>query len=341
MRLKIYRAASMAEAMGLVRAELGAEALILSTRRVGQGVEVTAALEPSAEEPVLPVLPAPAVAALGGMASHERALVWHGIPPEIARRLSGASLAESLAAMLRFGSLPLLEHGPPLLLAGPPGAGKTLTVARLATRLVLAGTPPLVITADGRRAGAAEELAAYTRLLGIDLVVANTPATLMRALQRRAAGAPVLIDTAGVSPFAPGQMGAVAALGAAVAAMPVLVLPAGQDPQEAADHAAAFAAAGVRHLLPTRLDMARRLGSIVTAAIGGGMTLSEAGTGQGANDGLSRLTAEFLAARLAQAPPSYVSQAPPLYVSQAPPSYVAQAPQQRTSQVNDDSSRHQ
>jgi len=339
MRLKIYRAASMAEAMGLVRAELGAEALILSTRRVGQGVEVTAALEPSAEEPVLPVLPAlaaagvPAVAPLGGMPSHERALVWHGIPPEIARRLSGAALAESLAGMLRFGSLPMLAHGPPLLLAGPPGAGKTLTVARLATRLVLAGTPPLVITADGRRAGAAEELAAYTRLLGIDLVVANTPANLVRALQHRAAGAPVLIDTAGVNPFAPGQMGAVAALGAAVAAMPVLVLPAGQDPQEAADHAAAFAAAGVRHLLPTRLDITRRLGSVVTAAIGGGMTLSEAGTGQGASDGLSRLTAEFLAARLAQAPPSYVTQ--------APPSYVTQAPQQRTSQVNDDSPRHQ
>jgi len=327
MRIKIYRAATMAEAMGLVRAELGAEALILSTRRIAQGVEVTAALEPSAEEPFLPVVPPlPAatmpdfVAASGGEPNNERALVWHGIPPEIARRLSGMRLAEGLAAMLRFGSLPLQTHGPPLLLAGPPGAGKTLTVARLATRLVLAGTPPLVITADGRRAGAAEELAAYTRLLGISLVVAGTPANLVRALQHRAAGAPVLIDTAGVNPFAPSQMGAVAALGAAVAAMPVLVLPAGQDPHEAADHAAAFAAAGVRHLLPTRLDMARRLGSIVTAAIGGGMTLSEAGTGQGANDGLSSLTAEFLAARLAQAPPAY----------------MAQAPQHRTVQVNDD-----
>jgi flagellar biosynthesis protein FlhF len=316
MRLKIYRAATIAEAMGQARAELGAEALILSTRRVGQGVELTAALEPSTEAPAPPsrLVARPVAQPADQPVAHtfawapapadsSRALLWHGLPPDIAHRLSDATLAESLAAMLRFGTLPLQPHGPPLLLAGPPGAGKTLTIARLATRFVLGGERPLVITADGRRAGAAEELAAYTRLLGLDLVVASTPAMLLRALLHRDAGAPVLIDTTGVSPFAPAQMAAVAALGAAVAATPVLVLPAGQDPHEAADHAAAFAAAGVRHLIPTRLDMARRLGSVVTAALAGGMTLSEAGTGPGANDGLTRLTAAYLADRLCQAPP--------------------------------------
>jgi flagellar biosynthesis protein FlhF len=327
MRLRIYRAATIAEAMGLIRAELGAEALIMSTRRVAQGVEVSAALEqpepdpawpqtgalqaapvfqnPARIEPAPSKFPPPEFSPARGLPWHpsaDRGLIWHGIPADIAQRLATGSLADNLAATLRFGALPLAPRGPALLLAGPPGAGKTLTVARLATRLVLAGMPPLVVTADGRRAGAAEELAAYTRLLGIELVVACTPASLARALQRRVAGAPVLIDTAGVSPFAPAQMGAVAALVAAVAAIPVLVLPAGQDPQEAADHAAAFAATGVRHLLPTRLDMARRLGSIVTAAIAGGMALSEAGTSASANDGLSPLTPAFLAARLAQSP---------------------------------------
>ena len=47
MRLKVYRAAGMTEAMARVRAELGEDALILGTRRVRDGVEVTAALEPA------------------------------------------------------------------------------------------------------------------------------------------------------------------------------------------------------------------------------------------------------------------------------------------------------
>ena len=51
MRLKLFRAPGMAEAMAQVRAELGAEALILNTRRVADGVEITAALSPPLELP--------------------------------------------------------------------------------------------------------------------------------------------------------------------------------------------------------------------------------------------------------------------------------------------------
>jgi flagellar biosynthesis protein FlhF len=53
-------------------------------------------------------------------------------------------------------------------------------------------------------------------------------------------------------------------------------------------------------LVPTRLDLARRLGGIVAAAASGRMTLTEAGTGPGASDGLTRLTPEFLAIRLSR-----------------------------------------
>ena len=276
MRLKIYRAGTVAEAMAQVRTELGADALILSTRRIANGVEMTAALEPQEDAPPpLPHIQAPQAT---------QALTWHGIPESFARRLAAGPLAQSLHELLRFGDLPHGAGTAPLLLTGPPGAGKTLTAARLATR--------------GRRAGAAEELAAYTRLLGISLVVASHPATLARALQHRAPGCPVLIDTTGASPFDRASIDPIAALAATAGATPVLVLPAGQDPHEAADQAAAFAETGVRHLLPTRLDLARRLGGIVTAAASGAMQLSEAGTGPGASDGLTQLTPEFLAARL-------------------------------------------
>ena len=301
MRLKLYRAATTAEAMALVRDELGADALILSTRRVTQGVEITAALD-QADIPELPQVPAsPVEAALASVAPH---FAFHGVPPGLAARLAGPDLAGALREAFRFASLPIAADGPPTMLAGLPGAGKTLTVARLATRMVLAGVVPMVITADGRRAGAAEELAAYTRLLGIGLVVASTPQTLARALGQRLPGVAVLIDTAGINPFAEPELVELKALVEAAGALPVLVMPAGQDCAEATEQAQAFAPIGTRHLLPTRLDLARRLGSVLGAANAADLILTEAGTGAGASDGLTPLTAEFLASRLSQGPPA-------------------------------------
>src|SRR5579872_519085 len=131
MRLKVYRATNMPAAMARVRAELGGEALILSSRRLADGVEITAAIEAGEPAP-----PEPSEPALGA------ALQYHGLPAGFA------------PGHLAFAALPLET---PLLFVGPPGAGKTLTVARLATRLVLAGSQPLVITADGKRAGATED----------------------------------------------------------------------------------------------------------------------------------------------------------------------------------------
>jgi flagellar biosynthesis protein FlhF len=112
----------------------------------------------------------------------------------------------------------------------------------------------------------------------------------------------VLIDTSGADPFNCGQMDAVGALVATANALPILVLPAGQDALEAAEAAAAFAATGVRHFIPTRLDLARRMGSVLAAAVAGSMSLSEAGVGPGATDGLAPLTAALLAERLSRTP---------------------------------------
>lgn len=292
MRLKLYRAPTMAEAMRRVREDLGSDALILSTRRVGDGVEVTAGLdEPEPAPPPLPrVDPA-----------RQQALGWHAVPAPLATRLQAGPLAFALSTALRFERLALAEGATPLLLVGPPGAGKTLTCARLATRLVMAGVTPMVVTADGRRAGATEQLAAFTRLLGINLLVASQPATLARAMARRQNGAPVLIDAPGTDAFEPAQRDEMAALAAAAGAAMALVLPAGLDAAESADLAEAHAMSGARHLVATRLDTARRLGGVLAAA-GTGLALAEAGIGPGAADGLTAMTPELLADRLIQIP---------------------------------------
>ncbi|BDG73583.1 hypothetical protein [Roseomonas fluvialis] len=290
MRLKTFRAPRMADAMAMLRDELGAEAIILGTRRVAQGVEVTAALEP--EEPLLipPMAAAAAAPATGPLA-------FHNLPAALGAALGAGPLEATLAARLAFAPLPG-GRDRPLMLVGPPGAGKTLTCAKLAARQVLRGGQPAVITADGQRAGASAQLAAFTGVLGLTLAVAPTPATLGKALARRARGETVLIDTAGCDPFDPPQAVALRALATIAEAELVLVLPAGLDAAEAADLARAFAALGARHLVATRLDSARRLGAVLAAAEAGPLHLAEGGVGPDVADGLEPLSPGGLAARL-------------------------------------------
>jgi flagellar biosynthesis protein FlhF len=279
----------MSEALALLRAELGDDAVILSTRRVTGGVEVTGAQE-AEDEPLVIAPTAPATIAIPA------ALRRHNLPQALAERLAGSKLATALDAAFRFAPLPIA--GAPLLLAGPAGAGKTTSCAKLATRLVLAGTPPLLVTADGRRAGAAEQLAAFARVLGLPLAVASSPAALAKALSRRGVSQPVLVDLPACDPFDGAGARRHAALAEAARGDSVLVLPAGLDAEEAAETARAFHLLGCRHLLPTRLDAARRLGGVLAAAAAGDLAFTEAGVGEDVATDLVPMDAAWLAARL-------------------------------------------
>ena len=81
-----------------------------------------------------------------------------------------------------------------------------------------------------------------------------------------------------------------------------LVLAAGMDVAETTDLARAYAAAGVRLLVGTRFDIARRLGGILAASANAGLALTEAGIGPGAADGLLPITPAWLATRLLTIP---------------------------------------
>jgi flagellar biosynthesis protein FlhF len=95
-----------------------------------------------------------------------------------------------------------------------------------------------------------------------------------------------------------------AALAATADAAVVLVLPAGLDVAEATDLALAYASAGAKLLVATRLDLAHRLGGILAASAGANLALTEAGIGPGAADGLLPITPGWLAARLLAIPGS-------------------------------------
>jgi flagellar biosynthesis protein FlhF len=302
MKLKSFHAKSMSDAMRQVRDTLGEDAIIVTSREEPSGwVKVTAAVEqgnPAREE-------APAPDAIAEMITE--AMLKHRVPAETGEKVISAAMTraetnpqEALAAALRqVLSFAKAEREPkPLILAGPPGAGKTLMTAKLAAREALAGGRPAIITTDTARAGGVEQLSAFLHILGLPLLQAENAKDLKSALADAPAGERVIIDTGGLNPFDPQEMKFLARLMAAAEMDAALVLPAGVDAEESAEMAMTFSVLGVKRLMPTRLDFARRLGGILSAADKGGLSFTEGSHTPQVADGILPLTPEALAGLL-------------------------------------------
>jgi flagellar biosynthesis protein FlhF len=311
MRLRNFSATTMDEAMHRVRQELGEDAIILSTRRDGKhGVLVTAGLEdePLAAEDIAvdrasPVdllktdLPRTDTTALEGLDRIAARLEFNGVPAAIADRLLNAAaelstenptLALAAALDAQFTFAPLTDNVParPLLFIGPPGVGKTSSLAKLAIRARLAGVAVGAVTCYMLRGGAEAQLATYTSRLDIPAYRARDGEALVRALASLPAEGLRLIDSAGSNPQSDGDIAEAAELVATGNAEPILVLAAGGDPMETADQARIYAQLGARRLIVTKLDTVRRLGSLLAAAAGGGLALCEFGLSPQISDGL-------------------------------------------------------
>jgi flagellar biosynthesis protein FlhF len=301
----------MTEAMQLVRQVLGDDAIIVATREEeGVGVRVTAAVEEDDYGPA--ARPAPAQARQPDPAPDDAldqvadALLRHGVPAELSHQLGEAivdlgapdvmtALAAALDSVFAFEPLPDGKGQRPVMLVGPPGAGKTLAVAKLATRATLKGRPVGVISTDTVRAGGLEQLAAFTRVLKLRLITVEDPMALADAMEVQRGAEQVLIDSAGRNPYNPAEMSELRDFLVAANVEPVLVLPAGADAHEAADMARLFRPLGVRRLLATRIDVSRRLGSLLFAASEAELALCDASTSPKVADGLMPLSPTVLA----------------------------------------------
>jgi flagellar biosynthesis protein FlhF len=316
MRLKTFTAATTAEAMRQIRNELGEDVIIISSRRAadGRNIDVVVALEePDAAGVQQPVAFRPAAPRVREAVM--QALVHHGLPAAMIDTLAETAaalvapdatlaLAGALDGKFTFDPLPGrpadAKDGCRVILVGPPGAGKTIAAAKLAARAVIDGRSVGVVSADGVRAGGIEQLAAFTRILKLDLVVAKTAAKLREAVFRLGHRDLVVVDTASVNPFERKDQAALKHLIEASAAEPVAVLPAGGDAAEMADMAGAFRALGARRMIATRLDAALRLGGVLAAAEAGPLAFAAVGDTHQVAGGLSAVNAASLARRLMQ-----------------------------------------
>jgi flagellar biosynthesis protein FlhF len=301
----------MSQAMELLRRELGPDAIIVSTETTGHGTKIVAAIEEAEPSPPGPSFRREdaahaAPAAEDPIDAVHEALLGHGLPTPLLDRLVDASflagadeplaaLTAALRSLYQFRSLDERRPNQPVMLVGPPGAGKTVTVAKLATRAVMAGRKVRLVTTDTVRAGAVDQLAAFATLLRMPLQAAADEVQLARLVAAAAPDEYVLIDTAGVNPYAPRDMAELTALLRAVPAEPILVMPAGGDTVEATEQAAAFAPLGVNRLLPTRIDMVRRFGSLLAVAHSGSLAFADYGMSPSVADGLMALDPASLA----------------------------------------------
>jgi flagellar biosynthesis protein FlhF len=308
MQLRTFTARTAQEAMAEAREALGDDAVMLSTETTPDGcTTITAAAEAGGEPMPPPVAGTlPDGTELDCAEAVLEVISGHGMPPRLVDRIYAAAvaagtdeplaaLAAGFAACIDFAPIGDAAPAKPLMLVGPPGAGKTLTAAKLAARAVLARRPVRMLTTDMMRAGAVEQLAAFARVLDIPLETIGSERQLTLALAGLPPGTAAIVDTAGINPYNPSDRDELAGLIAAAAAEPLFVVPAGGDLFDMVDTGDVFFDLGCRRFVATRLDIVRRIGSIVAVAAGSGLAPSEGGVGASVAEGLIPLGPRALA----------------------------------------------
>ena len=164
----------------------------------------------------------------------------------------------------------LVKRGGIYALAGPTGVGKTTTVAKLAARCVVKyGAASLgLVTTDGYRIGAFDQLEIYGRILGVPVHAAQTAADLEAVLAALRGKRLVLIDTVGMGQR-DARLEAQMDLLSVAGVQPVLLLNAVAQAETLDDVVQAYLQGGGRHTSPdartsTRTNIGGRQPVILT-----------------------------------------------------------------------------
>ncbi|WP_262690906.1 flagellar biosynthesis protein FlhF [Kordiimonas aestuarii] len=298
MRLKTFHAKNMAAVMDQVRSELGPDAIIIQVEEGKAGVRVTAALEAGATPPPPKKAPRPEETPLAFEAAHpfpkardfdngdvSAVLNHHGLPFETAshfseavRAIEGGTLSEAfstaLEATIRFS--PITDATTrPVMLVGPPGAGKTICAAKLTADAVLHERRVHLISTDTVKASGIHQLDHFAQLMKQTVSTADTPKELEAVMRAKTTqGGLTIIDTPGTNPFNMDELKELLKFIQTVDAEPVLVMPAGLDALDAQEIAGVFAKMGCQRFIATRLDAARRYASMIMAARPGYLALA-------------------------------------------------------------------
>jgi flagellar biosynthesis protein FlhF len=219
--------------------------------------------------------------------------VARAVPRGPRRQASVAAIEAALATEL--GGLVSGDeaYAPVELFVGPPGAGKTTTIAKIAAReRARNGIRLSLLAADGFRVGAVEQLRLYADLIGSPFAVARTPAEIERSLA--STPSPILVDTAGRSIGDARALEVAARLSSLPGVRTHVVLPAGSSVRQAARLLDVYGA-HARRVVLTRLDEGDSIAPLLPLLAERDLTLSYLGTGQRVPDDLERASGRALA----------------------------------------------
>lgn len=313
MYLKRFCKPTAREALAAVKRELGPDALVLSTELVTAGgwrgvvgardVQITAAVDRRVSAPRPPLSSARPAATADPLVARLLAVgidrmlaeaVVAAIPSGERRGVSDRRLRAVLASLLSGLAAVDDSLAGVDVFVGPPGVGKTTTIAKLAAR-ERAGNGRTVgmVAADGFRAGAVEQLRVYATIIGAPFKVARTSRDLDRVL---ASGRqPMLVDTAGRSPDDSAVADVLQVLGRRRGIRTHLVMAADTSAASARRILDAYETARPERVVVTKADEAESMMPLLSVVRERGLPISFVANGQRVPDDLAQATPSLLA----------------------------------------------
>jgi flagellar biosynthesis protein FlhF len=193
-------------------------------------------------------------------------------------------LASAINRRLRTltGDNDIIDRGGVFALVGPTGVGKTTTTAKLAARCVVRyGADKLaLLTTDGYRIGAHEQLRIYGRILGVPVHVVRDSEDLRRTLVDLRDKHMILIDTVGMSQRDRMVAEQAAMLTRAGEVRRLLLLNSGSRGDTLDDVVRAYAGEDLAGCIITKVDEAASLAPALDAVVRHGLLLAYVANGQ-------------------------------------------------------------
>ena len=227
--------------------------------------------------------------------------------PHPLRAYASELISKKLRFPLGFAKSAPADGAEFVVFAGPPGAGKTTTLVKIAVRECLAKRQPVrILSLDPNRVAAHERLRSLAAIIGVPFTALNSVQEFLSATSSDASGDSrnkgfVLVDTPG---YSTAEMDGAAEMARCLERLPHkqvhLVLPVSMKRADLARIIGEYAVFQPDFLLFTKLDETRSLGAALSAALEADKPLSFFCGGQSIPEDLEPAHARAFAAMLAR-----------------------------------------